>query len=168
MTWFANPGWRGAPNRAALDAAPSGGAYTGPGDLAGLSGAYAWWGLRAYNNAVAAAHGNVVRVCNSSGTGAIDITANSDGTITPPGATACGGSACTLVTTLYDQTGNGRHLTQATTASMPTFNGTGVLSMSVFNQFGGTNLFTAALTLPQPFSVSTIVTRVTNNGANCL
>jgi hypothetical protein len=145
-----------------------GGAYTGPGDLAGLSGAYAWWGFRAYTAAYAAAHGNVVRVCDAGGTNFVTITANTDGTITPPGATACGGNACTLVATLYDQTGGGHDLTQGTTGNMPTFNPTGVISMSVDNSFSGHYLFNGGITLAQPFSVSAIANRVTTNSGGCI
>jgi hypothetical protein len=152
---------------AAFSAAPSGAAYTGPGDIA--SGAYAWYGLRAYTAAYAAAHGNVIRVCDSTGANFVTITANTDGTITPPGPTACGGNACTLVDTLYDQTGNGHHLTQTTNANRPTFNGTGVFSMNVSGGFSGNYVVNSSITLSQSpgWSVSSVANRVTSTGGNC-
>jgi hypothetical protein len=139
--------------------------YTGPGDIKS-AGAVFWVGLRAYSAAYAAAHGNVVRLCNSSGASCTTVTANTNGTITLPGATACGGSACTNITTLYDQTGNGNDLTQATAGNMPTL---------VTTQLGGlpTAFFVAAnsqylqngatATLSPPLSFSLVYDRTADS-----
>jgi hypothetical protein len=156
--------------------APAGGgppAYTGPGDLAGLSGAYSWWGFRAYNNAYISGVKHLVDIADASNanpttidcdaTGAFDIAAYNTW------ATAHSVSAGTaLVRQLYDQTGNGRHLAQSTAANMPTLNPAGVTSMSVNNSFGGRYLFNGGITLAQPFSTSAIANRVTTVPAGCI
>ena len=103
-------------------AAPPG--YTGPGDV--VSGASAFWGLRAYN---AASLGNkVANVCNS--TGGVDVacadmfSSASTGLLVPLtiGGVACPQASTSVcsVKTWYDQTGNGNDVTQATVANRPT------------------------------------------------
>ena len=78
--------------------------YTGPGDI--VSGAYGWWGLRAYNSAT---RGNkVANVCIPSDVTCTDLL--SDATTGALVITTIGGSSCGVVTctikTLYDQSGN--------------------------------------------------------------
>jgi hypothetical protein len=91
--------------------------YVGPGDV--RPGAMGWWGLRAYS---AAAIGlNAVSVLRAS-----DSTTQIFATIAGGGldmvaiATFLSGTTG-KVSKLWDQTGNGWHLTQATTANMPDF-----------------------------------------------
>lgn len=118
-------------NRAALDASSTPPAYTGPGDCTSCGGsAYAWWGLRAYTAAYAASTGNIADLVAVTGGAAVcTLKAATDGTADIVG-TYCGGStvpvACAAasggsckVTKLYDQTGGGRDLSQATLATMP-------------------------------------------------
>jgi hypothetical protein len=84
----------------------SGGSYTGPGDV--VSGASAYYGLRAYSSATRG--GLVANLCNS--TGGVDVTcadASSDavtGNLVIPGSLVsfCPGANCT-VAKLYEQTG---------------------------------------------------------------
>lgn len=88
-------------------AAPAG--YTGPGDI--VSGASAWWGLRGYNTAYT---GNVADVCDVA-TGLVCATITWSGTalvIPTIGGIACNNSTnICVIAKLYDQTGNGFHLT---------------------------------------------------------
>jgi hypothetical protein len=95
-----------------------GGAYTGPGNI--VSGASAWWGLRAYNTAYATALGNIANIVDTA-TGAATCTikanASGDADLTTAGAGGAGNNCllgattfCTTthaagcsVTLLYDQ-----------------------------------------------------------------
>jgi hypothetical protein len=99
--------------------APAG--YVGPGDV--VSGATAWWGFRAYNNAVALAGGNLVDIFGSNTGTTFTFVSKTDGTI----ELVAGGAAAFLaanpgntsvVVKVYDQTGNGHHMT-ATGAQTP-------------------------------------------------
>jgi hypothetical protein len=95
-------------------------AYTGPGDI--VSGASMWWGLRAYSSAT---HGTkAVNLRN----GGVCADVNSDAsTGAVPNAPTINGAACDnaghpcTVKTLYDQSGNGNDITQATTSQQPSF-----------------------------------------------
>jgi lysophospholipase L1-like esterase len=91
--------------------------YIGPGDV--KPGAFAWWGLRAYS-------------ASSIGMNAVSILRASDSTTQIFTTVAGGGIDATAIATflsgttgkiskLWDQTGNGRHLTQATSANMPDY-----------------------------------------------
>jgi hypothetical protein len=100
-------------------------AYTGPGDV--VSAAVAAWGLRGYNAAYATGSNPAIDICDTSTgltcTTGIKILSNGKLDV----ATASGSAACATscsVTKLYDQTGNGYHLTQATIGKAPvlTFN----------------------------------------------
>ena len=91
-------------DRGALDATPAG--YSGPGDV--VTGAVAWYGLRAYN---AASLGNAaVNVCNS--TGGVDVLCQDFLTnattgalvIATIGGVSCGVAPCTIKI-WYDQSG---------------------------------------------------------------
>jgi hypothetical protein len=146
-----------------------GGSYTGPGDIA--SGAFAWWGFRAYNNAYISGVKHLVDIADASNLNptTIDCTVTGafDTATYNTWATAHSVSAGTaLVRKLYDQVGT-NHLTQGTSANMPTLNASGVVSMSVANGFGGTFLNTGNFTLSQGLSVSLITNRVTTNFSNC-
>lgn len=104
--------------------------YTGPGDV--VSGANGWWGFRAYNATYASALGNIADIVDAA-TGAATCTmkANSTGDADLASLSCAGGTVsvttfCTVthvtgckITKLYDQTGGGNPLTQATLANMP-------------------------------------------------
>lgn len=158
----------GSPSKVA-----SGGGYTGPGDV--QSGAFAWWGFRAYDSTAASTHQNVIQVCNNSGTftgtNCLNVTANTNGTITFPAAGACNGSNCTLVKTIYDQSranscgGSPCNMTQGTLANIPTFVSSGLFSVHL-TPSNGTFLAPSAITLTQPYSISAITTRNAQSGGN--
>ena len=112
-----------------------GGAYAGgPGNV--VAGAQAWGGLRAYTTAYATGSNPALDLHNNS-TGAfvatINILANGSLDVATAATVIAGGAA--RIGKLYDQTGNGFHLTQATLAKMPTLtlNGIGSLPVMTFN-----------------------------------
>jgi hypothetical protein len=145
----------------------TGGSYTGPGDI--KSGAIFWIGLRAYSAAYAASHGNVVQLCNSSGAGCTIVTANTNGSITLPGATACGGSACDHIKTLYDQSGNGNDEVQTTAANMPALStaNLGGLPTAVFASTNSSCLTGGTTaTLSTPLTYSFVMDKVADGGIN--
>jgi hypothetical protein len=145
-----------------------GGGYTGPGDI--VSGALYWVGLRAYSAAYAAAHGNVADFCDSAGSNCVTVTANTNGSITLPGATACGGGACTKIKTLYNQANVGvGDFTQATGSKMPVLStaNLGGLPTAVFTSTNSTcmsGLTTSAITWPVSFSI--VLNRTATTGAD--
>ncbi len=95
--------------------------YSGPGDI--VSGATAWWGLRAYNAAYATGLNKLANVCTPLDVTCADVNSDANGNfdIGSVGALTCnnGASICT-VKILYDQSGNTNDLTQATIANRAT------------------------------------------------
>jgi hypothetical protein len=97
-------------------------AFTGSGDV--KSGAYAYWSpAYAYNAAYAAALGNMMDVVDQAGANQLTVKATSSGLVDLAAINTW--KAANSVTTikvkkLYDQTGNGRDVSQATLANMPT------------------------------------------------
>jgi hypothetical protein len=168
-------------NRAALDASSAPPSYTGPGDV--VSGAVAWWGLRAYSSAT---RGNkAVNVCNS--TGGVDVGCGDLSTDATTGALVaatisgitCPGTNCT-VKIIYDQTagnncGNGGgtscDLSQATISLRPLLKASCIGSLPCLDQSAGTSagLDTAATFSPniaaQPFVASCVFNYVDNTDA---
>lgn len=111
-----------------------GGSYSGPGDI--VSGAVGFWSpARAYNAAFAAGLGPIVDLTDTS-TGTNNFTAHilSTGFVDVSSITAHYGATAISVSKLYDQTGNGNDVTQATLASMPS------LSLSSLNSLPGLSL----------------------------
>jgi hypothetical protein len=105
-----------------------GGGYSGPGNIT----SFQMWGSvgRVYTAAGASTSTNLADLVASSGgaavctlrgstSGFVDLTSNYCAGTTPEAACfAAAGSTCS-VSKLYDQTGNGNHLTQATLSKMP-------------------------------------------------
>lgn len=102
-----------------------GGGYTGPGDIVAAT---AWWGLRAYNAANAAAGSRAVNVCLAGNVSCTDMVVNSSGNlvVTNVGGSSCSSVSC-FVAVLYDQSGNTNctsaacDLAQLNQANRPTF-----------------------------------------------
>lgn len=129
--------------------------YFGPGDV--VSGATAWWGLRAYNEAFAASGGNAITVRRASdnttqtivvlSTGALDVSTAS---------TFCASTTC-YVTEAFDQTGHSNNVIQATTSAQPqlVFNCIGSLPCLGFTNTSDQGL-TATYTLAQPLTVTAV------------
>lgn len=147
-----------------------GGAYQGPGDI--VSGAIAWWGLRAYSAAKAGT--KAASICDvSTGLTCSDVNTLANGNFDvataaalPQCATAC------QVATLYDQTGNTNcggsacDLTQASGALRPTltFNCQGILPCMTWvgaasENLHATNSLSSSLT--QPFTGTAVGKRTT-------
>lgn len=104
--------------------APGAAVYSGPGNV--VSGATAWWGLRAYTTAVRGT--KAANVCNVSDVTCVDFL--TDATTGALVVTTVGGSSCSVVVctvkTLYDQSGSlscsgavACDLAQATIANRP-------------------------------------------------
>ena len=141
--------------------------YTGPGNI--VSGALAWWGLRAYSGATAGT--KAVNICRASDSTCTDISTLSNGNLDATTAsTFCTSTTCTIKT-WYDQSGGmdcsgtACDVTQSTTAnqamlafncigSLPCATGTGSVTYSSAN-----NLTTQA----QPFTVSLVFNHTSGN-----
>lgn len=142
--------------------------YSGPGDV--VSGAMAWWGLRAYSNAKAGT--KAANICNASDTNCADVNTLTNGNFdvaTSQGAPLnCGGAGGTCtVKTLYDQSGStlcigstACNLTNTTIANRPTltFNCVGALPCMTWASPTVQVLSSLGLiaTQSQPFSVSAV------------
>lgn len=123
--------------------------YSGPGDI--VSGAVAWWGLRAYNSAYAASTGKMISACLPLDATCSDILSDTSGNLNTGLLTILGCNNSTAICTIktwYDQTGNGHDLTQATIANRATLtlSGLGSLPISVFN--GTSDSYTDVGTTP--------------------
>jgi hypothetical protein len=95
-------------------------AYVGPGDA--VSGAYLWGGLRAYT--AASIGSNAIRLHAADATEADFVTVSGGGLdLTSINSFISTHGACT-VAKIYDQTGNGRDLVQATVANQATYSST--------------------------------------------
>lgn len=154
-------------------ATPPPATYKGPGDI--VSGASAWWGLRAYNAAYATGSNPAADICDVA-TGATCTTINilSNGNFDV--ATAQASSSCATscnVSKLYDQTkgnacgGSSCDLVQATNANRPVlvFNCIGSLpclqATTAAQQLTSTNSITPATGI---VSLSTVANRAVFTG----
>jgi hypothetical protein len=129
-----------------------------------VSGAAAFWGLRAYNNAFALAGSNALNVRNTATGETCNVPVTSAGGLGK--VTGCSGSSSgdTLatfcaedsgtcaVTELYDQTGNGNNLTQSTTGDQPTLTLNCINSLPCITFNGSQDLSVSASTMAQPVS----------------
>lgn len=138
---------------------PQAATYVGPGNI--VSGATAWYGLRAYS---AADRGNpLINVCNVSDVVCADL--SSDATTGALVISTIGGSSCSVVTctikTMYDRSGNGNDVTQATIAARPTLVVSCVNSLpcATFVKTSSTYLSGAIAALSQPYTYSTVAIR---------
>lgn len=161
-----NPtGWSSAAWTCALATFQIGG-YIGPGDIIG--GASVWYGLRCYNAAKASAS-QAIRIRRASDNTESDIGLTAACALDVATATTfCAATSC-FVTKVYDQSGNGKDVSQATQANQPAllFNCQG--SLPCLNPTG-TNMFlsgTLAAGVSQPVTLVNMVRRVngpTNGG----
>ncbi len=136
--------------------------YVGPGDV--VSGASAWWGLRAYSNATIGS--NAVRLRENGGNTESDFATIAGGGLDLAAIATFKGANSLFVTKLYDQTGGGRDLTQVVAASQPPF------TLAVLGSYPAIDATTGAtswvltcatpLALVQPYSISGVL-QVTNS-----
>lgn len=134
--------------------------YVGPGNV--VPSALAWWGLRCYNNAKAGASQAInIRRASDSTTTDIGLTATCNLDVATA-TTFCASTTC-FVTKVYDQTGNGRNIAQATAANQPQLILSCLGSLPCM-RFDGVNdyLDTTAFAQAQPFTVSDVATRTGN------
>lgn len=138
-------------------------AYQGIGDI--QSGWTLWAGLRAYTNALIG--NNCVDIIRAS-----DSTTQTFKTVTGGGVDVVGITTFLTSTTgkvskLYDQTGNGHDLIQATGANQPafTFNVIGSLPGMTFTSGSSTSVaVTSGLSVPVPQSLMAVGSRSVNGG----
>lgn len=150
---------------------PAVAAYTGPGDI--MPGAVFWTGLRGYNGAYATGSNPAVDIVDQAGNNPATINILNDGTLdtaTINAWVAAHGVTKILISRLYDQSGNGNHFTQATSANRPTLalNSIGSNNRPSIQRGPNStlNVFTAqALTQAQPFFISAVCRQDTSTGA---
>jgi hypothetical protein len=158
-----------------VGSAPSVG-YTGPGDV--VSGAFAWYGLRAYS--LAKAGTKVANVCNSGDANCADINSLANGkfdvTTAQGSPLNCGGAGGTCtIKTLYDQAAANNcgsatcDITQATISNRPvlTFSCLGSLPCMTFTGTSSQQLVTSNLaTVSEPFTLSITDEKTVSGGAS--
>lgn len=126
--------------------------YTGPGDI--VSGALAWWGLRAYTNAGIGS--NAVRLREDGGNTEQDFPTIAGGGLDLSAIATFKGGASLFVVKLYDQVGT-NHLVQAAAGNQPKFTLSGIGALPVLQDNGSAaNLASSAFAQAQPFTISII------------
>jgi hypothetical protein len=132
--------------------------YIGPGDI--VSGATAWYGLRAYNAAALSGTQKAINIRRASDQATADILVLPNGKLDVATATTFLAATTGYVTTWYDQSGNGNHAVQATPANQPQLMLTGGSNNLPHIAFdgGGTRQLTVTVgSAPaQPYSTSAI------------
>jgi hypothetical protein len=93
------------------------------------------WAARWTRRLLTSYTGNLIRVRRSSDNAEVDIGYKPNGRVNETAILAHCGMSTGYVTTIYDQSGNGRHLTQTTAASQPVICDAGVMSGVVGNTF---------------------------------
>jgi len=128
--------------------------YVGPGDI--VSGAAAFYGLRAYNAAYATGSNKAINVRRSSDNTAMDILILSNGNLDVATAMTFANGSNLFITEWYDQTGNGNHMVQATAGTQPQLLLTGANGLPTVSANGSQNLATSG----SPASGATVYTIV--------
>ena len=145
-----------------------GGSYVGPGDV--VSGAFAFWGLFAYNAAYATGSNPACDLVDQAGLNPITINILSSGALdTASISTWVTAHSVTkiLVKKLYDQVGT-QHMTQATVANMPPLTLSSIGSFAALTPDGTASqqlTSTAAASHNQPFSMSALAQRSSGTNA---
>lgn len=144
--------------------------YTGPGDV--VSGATAWWGVRAYSASYASGLGILARVCTVADAVCANVSSDANGNFDLAGAatlTCTNISVCTI-NKLVDQTGNGNDILTSLEANRPTLvvpgAANGCPSTSDYCvKFNGTTsrLTSAALTVAQSLTLSAVAVRTSGS-----
>jgi hypothetical protein len=139
--------------------------YEGPGDV--VSGATAWWGLRAYSSATIG--DNAVRLRRDSDNAEQNFTTLANGSLDVASIATFKGAANLFVVTLYDQTGNGLDTTQSTAASQPKFLLSILGSWPVVQSDQGFNTFLSGnytgATISQPYCFAQVMQNTNTTGA---
>jgi hypothetical protein len=134
--------------------------YTGPGDV--VSGASAWWGFRAYSQLKAGTA--AINLRRDSDNATSDFSTLANGNLDIASITTWASGANLFVTKLYDQTGNGFDVAQATAAHQPTFQTNaissslpGINTASASGYLASSSI--AVSTTSLPFTVSFVAAR---------
>lgn len=133
--------------------------YVGPGDV--VSGAAAWWGLRAYSSAAIGT--NAVRLRESGGNTEQDFATIAGGGLNIAAIATFKGSNSLFIVKLYDQVGT-NHFVQATAANQPGFTLSGLGSLPIISFAGASPTFLGApaITVSMPYSFGLIAKRSSN------
>jgi hypothetical protein len=139
-------------------------AYTGPGDI--VSGAQAWWGLRAYSAATAGTKAINIRASGDNATTDINTLANGDLDVATVSSFLGihGGNA--FVTKLYEQTGGGADQIQATAANQPQLILSGLGSLPVMKFVAANNSYFETSVSFSPSSHWTMMNVIEMSGAS--
>lgn len=154
--------------------------FAGPGDVSGFGTGFAWYSTaRAFSATFAAGTTAIADIVDSAtglatctmkiaATGFADLTSVVCPTASPTvnvvtWCTITNVAGCSI-TKIYDQTGNGRHLTNSTLAQMPllTLNILNGLPVITCNNTGPTVMASAAVTQAQALTVTTVYIRTAN------
>jgi hypothetical protein len=144
--------------------------YQGPGDISvgGSTGGWSifWSSARAYNTAYANGTNPMVDLVDASTgtvavctlrvatTGYVDLSAYCPGSLTPDAACAAAAGGSCKTNKVYDQSGLGRHLTQATLANMPSVTFNAISGLPALTCSGTCFLATSAtLSVGQPITM---------------
>jgi len=127
--------------------------YTGPGDI--VSGWSMWWGLRAFT--AASIGGNLVKLRRDNDNAVQDFVSLANGSLDVAAITTFKGANNLFVDTLYDQTGNGKHVTAAG-GDQPPFTLASLGSLPTIGATSGAHTMNVAgtVTQAQPFTMSSV------------
>lgn len=134
--------------------------YQGPGDIVGS--AFAWYGLRGYNAAYATGSNPAIDLVDQAGANPLTVNILSNGRLDVASISSwvTANSVSTIkVTKLYDQSGNSRHILQATLANMPVLNLTGFGSLPAIVYVGANSerlQTSGTYSLAQPITISAV------------
>lgn len=136
--------------------------YQGPGDV--VSGAYGWWGLRAYSAAQCTGAVKSINVRRTSDNATTDILILSNGTLDTATLSTFLTATTGFVTTWYEQSGGGGpDLVQATTALQPQIILTGGFGSLPALLGNGTALLGGTITSQvQPYTFSFVAERTSS------
>jgi len=134
--------------------------YVGPGDR--VASALGWWGLRGYNAAVSNGTTKAVNLRRDSDNTTQDFVILSNGNLDVASITTFKSAANLFVTKIYDQTGNGLDIAQATAGLQFAFTLAGLGSLPIIQITSTTQKMLSATTLTQaaPFTISFAAQRV--------
>lgn len=153
-----------------------GGSYVGPGDI--VSGAKAFYGVRAYSAATATANAAAMKLIRASDSHTCDILLASTGDLGVTANCSTGGDNGTAVAswatgtvtidTWYDQTGNGWDVFQSGSAPGFTLSCQGGKPCAVFAGSQGFDNFGSPPSTAQPLSISVVAIRTGGTGQSDL
>lgn len=144
-----------------------GGSFTGAGDIVGS--AQTWWGLRGYNAAYATGSNPAVDIVDQAGVNDLTVNILSNGNLDVASVSSwvTANSVSTIrVKRLYDQSGNARHLTQATTANMPVLTLNAIGSLPGLTMSGSQEMDTTGYSAPSSGAGGGTWTAVAKRTAN--